>query len=306
MLVLETVGSIDNFVNAIRRIPGLEWLGEFDHEPFDPEHGFEDEDNPEKELSGQLFLIMTDQQAQAQMVSLFQGWDRDGDAKFPFGLAKLRDAFVNLHTIRPWDSQDRIRDTGILDDWQDRIESGDEIIPFEAEMWFRSNPLLREQAESYLREILESLGGEIVQQCVIPEIAYHSILGRIPRAHVQEIVNQPDAHQNIRLLQCEGVRHMRPVGQCAIRLDEDVLDTLLQEEVQGEDRPDGDPLVALLDGLPLAGHRRLDGRITIDDPDGYEGSYQARERFHGTTMASLICHGDLNASGNPIGRPIYV
>ena len=57
VLVLETMGSIDNFVNAIKRIPGLDWLGEFEHEPFDPEHGFEDEENAEKQLNGQLFLI---------------------------------------------------------------------------------------------------------------------------------------------------------------------------------------------------------------------------------------------------------
>ena len=307
VLVLETVGSIDNFINAIKRIPGLDWLGEFEHEPFNPEHGFEDEDSAEKQLNGQLFLIMADQQAQQQMQSLFNLWQENSNVKFPYGLAKLKDAFVHLHTIRPWDAEDRIRETGILADWEDRLESGQESIPFEIELWFRNDANRRQLAESYLRSIIESSDGEVVQQCVIPEVAYHGVLGRIPRVYIQEILNQPDIRQNVRLLQCEGIRHIRPIGQCAVRLPEDTVDTgpqLLEEEPQST--PIGDPLVALFDGLPLVGHQKLDKRIVIDDPDGYENSYQARERFHGTSMASLICHGDLNGGGGSVGRPIYV
>ena len=67
VLVLETIGSIDNFVNAVRRVEGLEWLGEFEHDPIDPEYGFEDEQDSQKLLNGQLFLVMTDQQALQQM-----------------------------------------------------------------------------------------------------------------------------------------------------------------------------------------------------------------------------------------------
>ena len=305
VLVLETVGSIDNFINAVKRIPGLDWLGEFEHEPFTPEHGFEDEDNPDKQLNGQLFLIMTDQQAQQQMLSLFNQWQGERNTKFPYGLAKLKDAFVHLHTIRPWDAEDRIRETRILIDWEGRLESGQESIPFEAELWFRTNTERRQQAESYLRSIIESLNGEVVQQCVIPEVAYHAILGRVPRAYIQEILAQPEVRQNVRLLQCEGIRHIRPVGQCAIRLPEDTVSIDLQEEEEPQDTPIGDPLVALFDGLPLVGHRKLDKRIVLDDPDDYENAYQARERFHGTTMASIICHGDLNEGGDPVATPLY-
>lgn len=62
----------------------------------------------------------------------------------------------------------------------------------------------------------------------------------------------------------------------------------------------------MLDGLPLTGHRLLDGRLIVDDPDGYEGAYQAQERVHGTAMASLMCHGDLDEGGGAAGRPVYV
>ena len=68
---METIGSIQDFVNIIRWVDGLEWLGEFEQEYMEPEHGFEDESNPDRRLRGQLFLIMTDQRALDEFRSLF-------------------------------------------------------------------------------------------------------------------------------------------------------------------------------------------------------------------------------------------
>ena len=306
VLVIETIGSIANFVKAVENIEGLEWLGEFDLEDLEPDFGFEDESDPQKRLKGRLFLVMTDQRALREMQMLFTELQEDQDASFPRGLAPLKNAFKYLHTIRPWGVEDRIRDTGILEDWELRLQHGQEVVPFEVEFWYRESPERRQQAESQLHSIIESLGGQVVQQCVIRDIAYHAILGRIPIAQVQEIVEQPEVRQNVRLLQCEDVMHLRPVGQCAIRVSEDMTETdTLEEEPQSE-LPQGNPIVALLDGLPLTGHRLLDGRLIIDDPDGYESEYQAQERVHGTGMASLICHGDLNVGDEPSRRPVYV
>lgn len=56
-----------------------------------------------------------------------------------------------------------------------------------------------------------------------------------------------------------------------------------------------EPIVALLDGLPLARHRRLDGRVWVDDPNEFEDDIcQHCWRQHGTAMASLIVQGDIN------------
>ena len=94
VLVLETYGSIDNFVSAVRRIPGLEWLAEFEQIDMSPEHGFArsekteqashqltldiggefgppNEIASEKPLRGQLFLVMSDQRALQELLSLF-------------------------------------------------------------------------------------------------------------------------------------------------------------------------------------------------------------------------------------------
>jgi len=57
----------------------------------------------------------------------------------------------------------------------------------------------------------------------------------------------------------------------------------------------GRVVAALFDGLPLAGHNFLAGRLEIDDPDDFSSKYGlAAEQRHGTAMASLILHGDLN------------
>ena len=307
VLVLETVGSIDAFVNAMRRIDGLEWLGEFEQVDIAPDHGFEDESSPEKPLRGQLFLVMANQQALRELQSLFERWREDPGYKFPYGLGRLRHAFGHLYDIRPWSAEDRIRETGLLEDWHSRLDGDDTEAPFEAELWFRGSASRREQAESYVRGIIQSLGGEVLQQCVIPDINYHAVLGTMSLSRVQEMVERPDLWDNIALLQCDDIMHIRPVGQCAGGIPEDATDHgIARASSLSVDPPTGEPLVALLDGMPLAGHQLIDGRMVVDDPDDYESSYLARERVHSTTMGSLICLGDINDGGHPIGRPLYV
>ena len=305
-LVLETVGTMDDFTNAMRRIDGLEWLGEVEDEDVAPDHGFADKANPEKQLRGRLFLMMSNQQALGEMRSLFNQWHESPDKPFRRGLAKLRDVFAHLYDIRMWGQEDRIRETGLVDDWQARLAGNDSTVPFEAELWFRDNSVVRQRAEERL---VQSLDGEVVQRLVIPEIAYHAILGRIPADRVRDLIERPETRRAIPLFQNEEVMYVRPVGQCAVHIPEDDADVGALEDEDAsatpEDIPNGDPIVALFDGLPLAGHRKLNGRLVIDDPDGYESAYQANQRFHGTTMSSLICHGDLDEAGEPISRKLY-
>ncbi len=301
VLVLETIGPIDNFVKAAQKV-GLEWIGEFELEDMEPADGFADENDPEKLLKGRLFLVMSDQRALAQLRRLFELWQGDPDAKFPHGLAPIRNAFVHLKAIRPWDAEDRIRDTGIYDDWQMRQEIGQATVPFEAELWFRQSAEQRDLANRYVSNIIRELDGTIEDECMIPDIAYHAILGRIPIEHVASILELRD----VSLIRCEDVMQLRPIGQCAFRSAQDLDTTVPLGDDQIGDLPEGDPEVALFDGLPLTGHRLLNGRIIVDDPDGFEDGYQARDRGHGTAMASLICHGDLLEANPPLKKPIYV
>ncbi len=311
VLVLETVGSIQNFINVVGKIPGLEWLGEYELEEIEPDYGFEDKTNPDKKLKGQLFMVMTDQEALSELRGLFRKWKSDPGTSFPKGLARLKEAFRHLHTIRPWGAEDRIKETGILEDWRDRVQHGEDQVQFEAELWFRKKYTRRQQAQSQLRRIIESHNGRVIQQCIIPEIAYHSILGRMPITELQAVISDPKQLGSIRLLQCEDLMYVRPVGQCGIPGSDNPETTPLTDKELAKlatqaEPPDGDPVVALLDGLPLTGHQLLQQRIVVDDPDNYESAYQASERRHGTAMASLICHGDLNQPDGYARTPLYV
>ncbi len=330
VLVLETYGSIADFVNAVRRIEGLEWLGEFEQSDMAPEYGFArestttreseqatlnilteldlaDEAGEEKPLNGQLFLVMTNQRALQELQRLFERWQNDRQTKFPYGLAKFRDAFVHLREIRPWGVEDRLRETGLLEDWRDRVETaGGEPVPFEVELWFRNNIPRRGLAESYLSQIVHSLGGEIIQQCLIPEIRYHALLGTIPRTSVRRLLANRRSRENVELFRCDDIMFLRPVGQCAVRVSDDLADAEEVVESVPDDKPISAPVVALLDGLPLTQHPLLTDRLEVDDPDGFESAYQTNQRVHGTAMASLICLGDLNGVASPIKRRLYV
>ena len=305
VLVLETVGAIEDFVKAVRRVEGLEWLREYELDEITPNHGFENEENSDKSLKGQLFLVMTDQRALRELQNLFEEWQKHPENAFPYGLAPLKKVFKYLHTIRPWDAEDRIRETGVLDDWKERLQYGQEEALFEAELWFREDSSHREQAESHLRTIIASMGGEVIQRCIITEIAYHAILGRLHRTQIQDIIKESNTFQDVSLLQCEGIMYLRPVGQCATLISEDSTETDSLEEEPQPGLPKGEPIVALFDGLPLTGHREISDRLIVDDPDGYEDAYQANERVHGTHMASLISRGDLNEQCSAIKHPLY-
>ena len=140
VLVLETVGSIEDFINAVKKIAGLEWLAEHEIDEIAPAHGFTDTKKPDKDLKGQVFLVMTDQRALSQLQRQFERWTADPAAPFAQGLAPLKHVFEQLHTIRPWGIEDRIRETGLLEDWQDRLEHEEAEVPFEAELWFPGEP----------------------------------------------------------------------------------------------------------------------------------------------------------------------
>lgn len=305
-LVFETIGTVENFARVIQKISGLEWLGELDLTDIEPGDGFEDEKDSDKKLTGQLFLIMTDQRALNELQNLFIKWSKDPGTPFPRGLAPLKEAFQHLRTIRPWDARDRIRETGLLEDWKERIEHGQETVPFEVELWYRSDTNRQQKANAYLENVIQNLGGKITSQCVIPEIAYHGVLGQIPINEVSQFLSQIDTLANFRLFQCEDIMYVHPVGQCAIRLPDDMSQTQPIDKMVNKVLPKGEPIVALFDGLPLTKHHLLDGRLIVDDPDGFQSTYQASERVHGTAMASLICHGDLNLRDTPLERPIYV
>jgi hypothetical protein len=56
----------------------------------------------------------------------------------------------------------------------------------------------------------------------------------------------------------------------------------------------------------LERHQLLEERLLVDDPDGWAVEIPARDRNHGTAMASLVIHGDLGGGESPLESPVYV
>jgi hypothetical protein len=205
--------------------------------------------------------------------------------------------------VRPWGVRDRLLETGILDDWRERVEHNEEVVPCEFELWFRGDPQQRQVASARVARLVRQLDGDVVSEAIIEEIRYHAVLARLPVAAVHTILGT--AGPEIALVQCEQIRFFRATGQMAgvIAGNDRLVDGV---EIRSIPEPQGEPVVGLLDGLPLQNHRRLLGRLVVDDPDDFEGIYEPRYRRHGTAMASLIVHGDLESGEEALGQPLYV
>jgi hypothetical protein len=248
-----------------------------------------------------LFVVLSNHQALQQMLSLWSLWK--AGLGLPWGLGKWTEVFTQLRDVRPWGIRDRLFETGILEDWQERVAHNAELIPCEIELWFRTDHRRRFAARNRVAGIVQSLEGSILNEALLEEIGYHALLAQLPIGSVRSLLEETG--QESSLIQCEQIQFFRTSGQMAgiILEDEKTTDA---RAIQPLVAPLGEPVVALLDGLPLQNHRRLADRLVVDDPDGFEEDYQATERRHGTAMASLIIHGDIEAAEPPLNRLLYV
>jgi len=303
ILVLEIAGELSEFVNAVRKVPGLEFLAEeLDEDKVDPdEFAAVDSGGRRRPYKRELFLVASDYVAWQQLLSLYDRFQREEE--FPRGLTPFRHLFGRLRTLRPWDDRDRLGRTGVLDVWEHELRTApdDELVSFEAELWLRRDEQRRNTSLQQLRTELEAHGGELLQSLINEEIGYHGVLGSAPARLLRDAVT----HHEIRWLSTGGVRFFHAVGQIAAPAPTNVE----PEPLGRQPLPaavTGPPRVALLDGIPLANHVLLHDRLIIDDPDGWEATTPASRRVHGTSMASLVVHGDLGVERSPLSTSIYV
>ncbi|MBX3197910.1 MAG: S8 family peptidase [Labilithrix sp.] len=298
VLVFETNGPARELHEVVARTPGLEWLADDELRDLAPDEDFFVAGKPDKEVSAQLYLVMSNHEALEQLLSVWRTW-KSGQ-RVPTAFRAWQDVFRQLRDIRPWSVQDRLRETRVLDAWRERVALGVETVSVEIELWFR-DAQGRQGAVDRLRRYVERARGQWVSTCLIEPIAYHAVLAKLPIAAVEKILD----HEEVELLQCEDIRLFRPVGQAGAPIVEEELEAPAEESgVPGE--PLDSPVVALLDGLPLENHAHLRGRLIVDDPDGWSETYPASSRGHGTAMASLILHGDLGAGEPASARSVYV
>lgn len=304
VLVFETVGPVEGFLGAVRRTAGLEWLLESEEVgiPADDDFYSLDDDNARQEnsLKGTLFLLGTNRQALTEIIALWERYRDDPSARFDHGFSKWKDVFKHLRDVRFWDVQERIG-PDIRQFWQSRLNEGGQLIRFEIEAWCYRSVEKNDASATEIAALTGRLGGRVLHSALLTEIAYHGFLVELPAESVREII---DGHHPALALS-ERVMFFRPQGQGLADNGntEDVRPSALVGEV-GES--EGMPAVALLDGLPLQNHPLLQGRLLVDDPDEWGANYPATDRNHGTAMASLIVHGELDARASPLRSPLYV
>ena len=303
VIVIETVGGFEGFARAVRYIEGLEWLGEFEKDDMKPDDDFYNVKHREQDLPGRLFLIMSNQQALDEMLSIWEQYGKNHDLKFLRGRAKFRDVFAQIKDMHYWGVSDRLSETGVLDNWREKLgEQGTDSVRFEVELWFRKDESRRNESENRIRGLIEERKGRILCRSVIEPIAYHGLLAELPACEIETIIHSPET----KLVKCDEVMFFRPAGQFSIG----TRPVEGQEVIGADDNaplPEGEPVIALIDGFPLANHRLLEGRLVIDDPDDLEAQYDLSNMMHGTAMASLILQGDLGAhSSRRQSRKIYV
>ncbi|RMF70606.1 MAG: hypothetical protein D6740_07985, partial [Alphaproteobacteria bacterium] len=285
LLVFEVTGSIQKFVNAVRRVPGLEFIGE-------------EELPPDEEGYPVLYLMVPDMQALREILSLWERWDRG--KPFDRGLTPWRDVFACLRDLRPWGPQDRVSEPE-NDILREEIEgrSDDETIRLEIELVFFSHEERAGSQEEAVRAALEQKGGKIIACCRLPEIAYHALLVDLPVQAVRAIVERsPDGIAGL-----DSVMHIRPQS-FATGID-------ISETTEGNLPPAAqlrdEPILALIDGVPVSEHPLLRGRLSVVDEFELEKRSLVEARRHGTAMASLILYGDRNKADEPVlSRKIHV
>ena len=203
--------------------------------------------------------------------------------------------------IRPWDVQDRIQETGILLDLQQRIAENKEKIPFEIELWYRKSKNQRNINKEKLGRLITNNNGRIIHESDIEEISYHGLLAEAPISIFNALINDT----GINFLKSSDIMYVRPVGQSILKIQEP-FETEISQEIVAVPLNPLPPLIALLDGMPVQNHLYLRDRIDVYDPDGVEENYPASKRVHCTGMASLIIHGDLNDNNRPLRTKVLV
>jgi hypothetical protein len=183
--------------------------------------------------------------------------------------------------------------------WQYFVGANVPTVRFEIEAW-RSPSLHKNQtAQARIAHLVEALQGRVLRRTTIDEIAYNGLLVEVPTAAIRRILND----EFPALVLSERVMFFRPKAQALTGGEAGAVGPVAAPTPAGRTH---DPVVAILDGLPLANHPLLAGRVLVDDPDNWGPLSPAKDRAHSTAMASLVLNGELDGTPEDLGRRVYM
>jgi len=255
-----------------------------------------DVDPDDEDGSALYYLMIPDRIALEQMERLWRLWE----AERPLG--RKNDAFAGLFSclraVRRWSAQDRVADDDAEALRQLALEEPDAMINVEVELVFRADEVHAAAAEREILAAVAAVGGKQLDRGRHPSFASHALLVRLPADRVLDLAER-------RVGSLADLEPIRAIGPQAM------LDVDHSPEPAGaappidDPVPEGVPIAAIFDAVPIQRHPLLQGRVEIDDPDDLE-TLSVGRRLHGTAMASLVLHGDLNEDGAPIDRPLLL
>lgn len=283
LLVFEVRGAINAFANAVRKVPGLDLIDEED---------FVDGET-EKPVA---YLLVPDLSALREIESLWRRWISGQTMRT--GFTPWRDVFATLRDLRPWGPDDRISEPErkvLLEEIM--YLSDDELVTLEIELVFRSDEAKSLNARSGLTEAISAEGGNVLSEAKIGDIAYHAVLCELPVRAIRGIIENADGG----LSWFDPIQHIRPQS---LATSTEIGDTTTLQDVESV-APLGEPILALIDGVPIARHPLLANHLIVEDAFDLEPNATLSNRSHGTAMASLIIHGDRNNTETPLPRMIH-
>jgi hypothetical protein len=241
------------------------------------------------------YLLVPDMQALREILSLWERWQVD--QTLPRGFGPWASVFSCLRAVRPWGPLDRVSgdDAHLL---ADTIfgKAETDLQRLEIELVYRANDEAASRAEDSLRETILNRGGAVIDQSRLPDIAYHALLVDLPVVAVRNIVDRDPTG-------LAGIDPIYSIRAQSLPTSLEAQDAAPVPEID-QPRPEGEPIAAILDAVPQSAHPLLQGRLIVDDPMDLD-ALASGTRLHGTSMASVVLHGDLNAPGAGLSRRVH-
>lgn len=293
-LVFETAGAIQNFIKAAEKV-GLMVIAEMEQELAVPQ----DFTAPGERgtFAPILYATMPTVASIEQMLSLWKAYS-DGE-KLPDGFTPWRDLFDLLVAIRVWGPEDRLPvssrqaiEENLPFDDLDPVRLEIEILPV-----VDSAKRRNWSDEAKLR--VDQLGGNVIDACSIREdgFTYEALLVELTTASVKAMLDDP--HNINGLAVVEGIQLILPqtIAQSPIYESLEGQDDIV---VNDECDPNAPIRCALFDGTVVAAHPAINNGVVIEDINDLVRFSEVVNRFHATSMASLIMRGDLADDGAPL------
>jgi len=254
-------------------------------------------ENPRNPFIGScLHAVCLNQSALNDLLSLWRAWKQN--QSLPYGYSPLRELFAHLKDLRPWGPQDRLKMLDWDEHFADRIT--DQPHAIEIELWYRRSPQTRLASQGEVTALVEQAGGQVHASADIEQIGYHGLKCTVPTNVLLALAG--GNFGSVQVVRSADVMYLRVTGQ-GLPIIGPPIDAV---PVQDSPIPTTEPVVCLLDGVPVANHPLLRGRVIVHDPDDLFGNATVDELKHGTWMASAAIWGDRGSNEPAASRPVLV